>query len=285
LDALILHNGTLLNKNDLSISLLENRGFLYGDGLFETIKILNGAPFHLNQHLSRLSKGAEALKLHINISAIKNNVFTLLKANKIDGFGSIKINVFRTKGGKYTPHSNTGESILSFTKSDHGYLLNNQGMTIGLFKESPIKIALFSSFKSLNCMPYILGGIYTKSKHLDQCIMINEKGAICEGNNSNIFFVKGKTIYTPHLSSGCLEGIMRKIIISLAKKNNYTITETTIWPSEINSFDEIFFTNVIDGIKWTIAYDKKRYINKTSKHLIDILNEQISKNMLTKHLA
>ena len=104
-------------------------------------------------------------------------------------------------------------------------------------------------------------------------IILNNQNNIVEALSSNLFFVKDKYIYTPPLSSGCLNGIMRSKIIEIAKSLNYNLIDNL--PLNINNLinaDEIFLTNAISGIKWVLAFKQKRYYNKTSKILINKLN-------------
>ncbi len=122
----------------------------------------------------------------------------------------------------------------------------------------------------------MLAGLYKKSKNLDDCLLVNDKGHIIESISSNIFAVKNGVLYTTPVSDGCVEGVMRKKIMEVAAKNRIAVQEVSILQNILLSSDELFLTNSIRGIRWVVAYKQKRYFNNTSKILTEKLNEFVS---------
>jgi branched-chain amino acid aminotransferase len=103
--------------------------------------------------------------------------------------------------------------------------------------------------------------------------LINQNRYLCEANSSNIFVWYQNHLYTPALSEGCVEGVMRRVVIQLALDNNIPVTEAQINPEILNAADEVFLTNATKGIQWVMGYGVKRYFNRISKALMDELNK------------
>jgi len=119
-----------------------------------------------------------------------------------------------------------------------------------------------------------LAGIFKNENKLDECILVDEQGNFVETISSNIFIVKNKTISTPSITNGCINGIMRNEIISIAKNQNFTIVESSnLNEKDLFEADEIFITNAVNGIRWVVGFKERRYFNKVAKNLIDELNK------------
>ncbi len=274
-----LFNDEFVASDKLQFPLM-NRAFQYGDGLFETIKLVNGMPCFLSLHLDRLKKGMDVLKMKKSWTNLTSDVFKLIDKNKFNGGGYIKILVFRNTGGKYAPTDNTASYVIYIMETEpQGFWWNKKGMNVGLYEEVPKSINAFQSFKSLNCYPSILAGIYKNETQLDECIILNDKGRICESISSNVFLVMDDVLLTPSLKEGCVEGVMRKIVLSVAKKNKIVVKSLSIKKEALEASDEIFLTNVTHGIRWVAAYKKKRYVNKISRTIYELINAEVKKSV------
>ena len=135
---------------------------------------------------------------------------------------------------------------------------------------------MLSTLKSANKIIQILGSIYAKENDLDNCILLNNAKNAVECLNGNIFLVEGNTIKTPPLSDGCLNGILRKQILALLKKHEtYDMVEDSISTFELQKADELFYTNVIQGVVPITKYRKKIYATNVSTEIVNILNRQL----------
>lgn len=276
----LIYNGKYYKENELVLE-RNNRAFLYGDSIFETIYASENVLHFLDEHLSRLVSGMKVLKYNIPDKffpakkIIEKEISSLLLKNKYFGGVRIRITVFGKSGGYYTPKTNDIEYIIETSPLDNKlYLLSKKTLTIDVFNEITKPVNQFSQYKTGNSLLLVVAGRYSKEKNLDDCIILNEKYNICETISSNIFFVLGKNIITPSLSSGCVSGIMRKNIMKIAANENYYVLEKhSIKIDDLKSFDEIFLTNSISGIRAVNAYKDKRYFNKTAKFLIEKLNQ------------
>jgi branched-chain amino acid aminotransferase len=255
-----------------------NRAFCYGDALFETIRITNNKPQFLKEHIQRLHRGMGVFKMdiHTNISEdyFDKAIKELAAKNGIGSDARVRLTVYRNEGGLYTPETNSVSFLIEVTHiEEKGYLLNNKGYTVDLFTEFNKPKNVLSTIKSANCAIYVLAGLYKKSKGLDDCLLVNDKGYIIESISSNIFAVKNGVLYTAPIADGCVEGVMRKKIMEVAAQNRIAVQEVSVLQNILLSSDELFLTNTIQGIRWVVAYKQKRYFNNTSKILTEKLNE------------
>ena len=119
---------------------------------------------------------------------------------------------------------------------------------------------------------YVLAGIFKNQNSLDEVIILNNNGFLCESMSSNAFIVYDRKLYTPALNEGCIAGVMRQVIIKLAKENGLEMVEAQINPDILNEADEVFLTNAAKGIQWVMGYNSKRYFCEVSRFLQEKLN-------------
>jgi branched-chain amino acid aminotransferase len=189
----------------------------------------------------------------------------------------VKLLVWRKTGGKYTPITNDIEYVISFEKLDTPfYVLYEKAYEVELFKDHYIISGLLSTLKTNNRLINILGSIFAKENDYQNCLLLNENKQVVEALNGNIFLVSGNNIKTPPLTDGCLNGILRKQLISIFKKmQDFTIEEASISPFELQKADEIFITNTIQGIVSITKYRKKEFTNEVAKQLLPKLNLKV----------
>jgi aminodeoxychorismate lyase len=274
----INYNG-FLYMEDEKIFNVKNRAFRYGDALFESIRIIDGEPCYLEDHFIRLKKGMTVLKMrsaNISFNELKDQITKLIEKNHINLGGRIRLTVFRSGNGLYTPE-NEGKSyvIEAVPYKDNNYLLNDNGLNIDVYNELRRHRNILSQIKTTNNIPHVLTGIYKKENDLDDCIILNDQGRIVEALSSNIFLYKNNNLYTPSLDEGCMDGIMRKQVLSAAKQMNINVFEGMLNGSMLLQADEMFLTNAIKGIQWVASYRQKRYFKKATQEVLDNLNQSI----------
>jgi branched-subunit amino acid aminotransferase/4-amino-4-deoxychorismate lyase len=270
-------NGEILESAVNGIS-VNNRSYLYGDGLFETIRIFNGQIINLENHFKRLQDGAAVLKIRMpvffTVDFFKEKIDELLMLSKVDGGARVRLSIDRMAGGNYTPEYNEATysiDVKPITESD--FALNSKGIEIDIYIEHKKIRNKLSNIKTKNGLIYVLSGIHAKEKNLDDMLLMNDAMGIVESSNSNLFVVSNGVLYTPGLEDGCLAGTMRMQIINLALMNGVKVYECSIVPQNLLSADEVFLTNAIVGVKWVIGYRTKRYFNTTSRKFVAWLNE------------
>jgi branched-chain amino acid aminotransferase len=276
----INHNGVLIPSDQPSVS-HTNRAFRYGDALFETIRIVKGKPVFLHEHVNRLIDGLRVMKMqtpiNLNTEIMQRLIADLSQRNGIGADGRVRFSVYRNNGGFYTPTDNQVSFLLEvYPMQDEGYSLNQKGLIIDLFVDFKKQVSPLASIKSANSAIYVMAGVYKTQHQLDDCVLVNDKSQIIESISSNIFAVKNGVLYTPPVSDGCVNGVMRKKVIEIAQANKIAVYENSITQSVLLGADELFLTNTIKGIQWVVAYKQKRYFNNTAKKLVDKLNELVA---------
>ncbi len=277
------YNGHLISIYEPVVS-FANRAFRYGDALFETIRYVNGKIMFLSDHMRRIKVGMTMLRMNIpfdfGVETISNLIRQLIEVNKLPSDVRVRFTVFRNEGGFYTPRSND-ISFLIETEAldDTGYRTNDTGFKVDIFHDIRKPKNKLATLKSGNALIYVLAGIYKKDVKLDDVIILNEEGNICESVSSNIFFVKNGSLYTPMLAQGCVEGVMRRQIMEIAQRHRILCYEINIPLNTMLNSDEVFLTNAIQGVRWVGEYKTKTYQNKMATFFTEKLNESIQEKM------
>ncbi|GAA4237485.1 aminotransferase class IV [Postechiella marina] len=267
------------NNTKLSI---ENRGYTYGDALFETIKVANGKILYWEDHYFRLMASMRIMRMEIpmnfTMEYLQEQIEKTLNANQLlTSSARVKLMVHRNEGGLYLPNTNAVSFIISVKPLDQNiYIHNTDFYEVDLYKDHYLSPSLLSTLKTNNKALNVIGNIYAKENNLNNCFVLNTDKQVVEALNGNVFLIKGNTVKTPPLNNGCLKGVMRKQIIELLEKlPDWELEESPISPFEIQKADEIFITNVIVGVQPVTKYRKKQYKANLSKILIDKLNIKI----------
>ena len=270
-------NGTIFKDSEAHLS-VQNRGLAYGDAVFETIKV-NNKPLFWEAHYFRLMASMRILRMQIPMNFtpefLENQIMDLLASMPEQAVSyRVKITVYRTSGGYYTPNSNNVEFNITAVALDSDlYIYKTNDFEIELFKDYLIAPNLLSTLKTNNKVVNVLGSIFAKENNYQNCLLLNTNKNIVEALNGNVFLVKDKVIKTPPVSDGALKGIIRGQLIDIIKKsNNFELDVSSISPFELQKVDEIFITNVIQGIVVVTKFRKKFYANEISKMLLKSLN-------------
>ena len=262
---------------DQQILTVANRGFRYGDGLFESMRWMNGELKFAELHSERIRKGLKLLKMdswsHVDSWFIREKIEELVRRNRTGQDARIRLTTYRDGEGLYSPSSNKMGFILEASQlKENSYTFNDKGLMIDVYDELTKPINVLSNLKTCNSLVYVLAGIFKNQKSLDEVIILNNNGFLCESMSSNAFIVYDRKLYTPALNEGCIAGVMRQVIIKLAKENGLEMVEAQINPDILNEADEVFLTNAAKGIQWVMGYNSKRYFCEVSRFLQEKLN-------------
>lgn len=272
----ILHNDEFIAA-DQAILTANNRGFRYGDGLFESMRMSNGKLRFAEQHADRLRAGMKALKMEggslLDEYFLKQKTAELCKKNRLKENARFRLSVYRAGEGLYTPNNNkTGYVLEATALPDSNYELNKKGLIVDVYDELTKSVDQLSNHKTCNSLVYVMAGLYKKQYNLDEAFILNHKGFLCESISSNVFVVYNKQIYTPALSEGCIAGVMRGVVMNIARSNDIPVIEAQINPEVLKEAEEVFITNAVGGIRWVMGYGRKRYFNEVTKLLSGKLN-------------
>lgn len=276
-------NGSLIDSAE-SFFTSENRGYKYGDALFETLKVVNGKIFFWEDHYFRLMASMRIMRMDIpmnfTMEFLEAEILKTIEANNLSNTSArVRLNVDRGEGGKYLPGktSKVAFNIVVETFNEPFYSVKDgQTYEVDLYKDFFIAPGLLSGLKNNNKAVQVMGSIYAQENDLENCLVLNTNKSVIEALNGNLFLVKGDKIKTPPLEDGCLKGVMRKQVLEILSKDvNLYTEETSISPFELQKADELFITNVIKGIVPITKYRKKTYGCELAKALTSKLNAKI----------
>jgi len=279
---MINFNGNIVAQDENILT--QNRAFLYGDGVFETLKIVNNRILFLEDHYFRLMASMRVVRMEIpmnfTMEFFEEEVLKLVQENEISASARARITVFRNDGGLYLPKTNEVSYLIHATALENtSYTLNTAEYEVDLYKDFYVTKQLLSSIKTTNKMINVTGSIFAHENGLANCLLVNDAKNVVEGLQGNLFMLIGKKLITPPISEGCLNGIMRKQILALAKKvEGIEVLEEIISPFDLQKADELFLTNVITGIQPITKYRKKEFTSDLAHLLVQKLNESISEN-------
>ncbi|RTY72895.1 aminotransferase class IV [Flavobacterium bomense] len=274
---MINFNGTIVSQ-DTNV-LFQNRAFLYGDGVFETVKIVNNTILFLEDHYFRLMSSMRVVRMEIpmnfTMEYLEEQILSLVKKTGLSLSSRARITVYRNDGGYYLPQNNTVSFLIhSIALENTLYSIEKKEYEVDLYKDFYITKQLLSSIKTTNKIINITGSIFANENGLDNCLVLNDSKNVVEALQGNIFMLMGDKLITPPVSEGCLNGVMRKQILSLAKKiETLEVVEEVISPFDLQKADELFITNVIKGIQPVTRYRKKIFTTHVSTQLLEKLNE------------
>lgn len=277
---MINFNGTIVSQ-DANI-LTQNRAFLYGDAVFETVKIINNKILFLEDHYFRLMASMRVVRMEIpmnfTMEYFEEQILSVVKVNQLERSSRARITVYRNDGGYYLPLNNTISFLIHAIALDNTlYAIDQKEYEVDLYKDFYVTKQLLSSIKTTNKIINITGSVYANENGLDNCILLNDSKNVVEVLQGNIFMLLGNKLITPPVSEGCLNGVMRKQILGLAKKiENLEVVEEVISPFDLQKADELFVTNVIKGIQPITKYRKKEFTTKLANELVGKLNEAVS---------
>ncbi|MHC0442300.1 aminotransferase class IV [Flavobacterium sp. 3-210] len=278
---MINFNGNVTQEENI---LTQNRAFLYGDGVFETVKILNNKILFLEDHYFRLMASMRVVRMEIpmnfTMEYFEEQILKLVQEKNISNSARARITVYRNDGGLYLPKTNEVSFLIHAMPLEGTlYVVNTTEYEVDLYKDFYVTKQLLSSIKTTNKMINVTGSVFAHENGLANCILVNDTKNVVEALQGNLFMLTGKKLITPPISEGCLNGIMRKQILAIAKKiEGIEISEEIISPFDLQKADELFLTNVIMGIQPITKYRKKDFTSNLAHLLVQKLNESISEN-------
>jgi branched-chain amino acid aminotransferase len=253
-------NGKFVDPDKAKVSVFD-RGFMYGDGVFETMRGYAGRVFKLDRHLDRLCTSLKTLKIKHKYAKkyLYDAIYKTLKINRLSS-AYIKLTVTRGEGRFGISHKDIFRPNVVITAKDfEGYPgwmfdIGLSANVTGVQNEESI----ISGIKTLNYLPYILARNDAQDRGFDEAILTNTKGFITEAATSNIFIVKNNGLVTPSQESGILPGITRGVIMEIAKGLKISVKEKFVSRRELLSADEIFLTNSLAETLPVTRIDSKR---------------------------
>ena len=255
-------NGVLFDEAQAKVSVFDH-GLLYGDGVFEGIRVYNGRVFELTAHLKRLYESAKVIRLEMKMTqeALAKAVEETVKANGISegyirllvtrGIGTLGLNPFTCKEPLVI--------IIAATIQLYPKDLYEKGMKV--ISASTVRnhpMSLPPQVKSMNYLNNILAKIEALDRNVPEAIMYNHEGFVAEASGDNVFIVKNGTVMTPPVQAGSLEGITRDVVMRLASKKGIPVAERNLTRFDLYVADEMFLTGTAAEVIGIIDIDGRK---------------------------
>jgi branched-chain amino acid aminotransferase len=249
----------------------------YGDGVFETMKVVRGEIKLGNFHFDRLFNALILLQFsipeHFSAAYLKEQILSLCARNNLVEVARIRLNVFRKNGGLYDPVDHTPDFVVETSElPGNSFQLNARGLIIDVYNPARKACDAFSNIKSNNYLPYSMGALHARKNQLDDCLILNSYGRISEATIANVFWIQGNFIFTPPLTEGCVAGVMRRHLLEILPQHGYSVQEQLLSISGLLEANELFLTNAVSGIRWVARFGNKLYTNTVSKTIYALLS-------------
>jgi len=248
---IVFLNGKFIPREEAKLP-VSTPGFLYGWGLFETMRAYNKKIVYFNEHLKRLKKSARLLDIRCPYpqAALRDIIQGIVKINGLkDAY--VRLTLWKRE---------KGTDILVMVKKYQPYTLEkyNKGFRACISSFRQNENSFLAQLKTTNYLLYRLAYAQAIEKGFDEAIILNHKGHIAETSRSNLFFIKDKELFTPSLECSCLDGITRGVVFDLAKKYNIKAYEGNFSMPDLYACDEAFLTNSLMGIMPLASVEKQR---------------------------
>jgi len=263
------------------VLMIDNKNYRYGDGLFETMKVVTKKIALERYHFERFFSSLEILRFKIpgllTIERLQHEIGSLCEKNRCEALARVRLTVFRGNGGVFESLDDFQYTIECWPLDESINRLNENGLLIDIFPDARKSCDKFSNIKSANYLPYIMAARHAKEHQLNECLVLNVYERIADATIANIFLIKDETMITPPLAEGCVNGVMRRFIIEKIQTGDleWKFEERGISVKDLQQADEVFLTNSISGIRWVKGFRDKIYTNLHTKTIYKALFQTI----------
>ncbi len=245
------------------------RALLYGDTLFETLRVFDGQIPLLDRHWARLSAGLSALGFDVpeawGVPFFQKEISKICPPN-----ARVRLSVWRSPGGFYLPQDDMPQFLITAQPlASNSFEWQEPGITLGVSDDVRLPIDTFSSFKTLNAVRYVVAALEAKKRAWDDALILNSHDRICEATSSNVFWWEKDLLCTVPLSEGCVAGVQRALLLAAAAAAGFVIQEKPVTFAALQSADEIFLTNAIRGLLPVYLFAGRPLKNFKSKTLFE----------------
>ena len=265
----LFSDGQLTKTGKLIIS-PDNRSFRYGDGFFETMKMVKGklllADFHMERLFSTLAMLQFQPPAYFTPAYLIDLIQQLALKNNHNKLARIRLTIYRGDGGLYdVPNHFPHYLIQTWELNPANNQFNENGLDIGVYTAAKKSYDQFSSLKTNNFLAYAMAAIWVKQQKLNDAILLNHFDRVADATIANVFIVHEGVIKTPPLTEGPIGGVMRRYLLSQLREANMPVTETPISLQDLHNAAEIFLTNSIYGIRWVKQLGENGYTNQLAR--------------------
>ncbi len=287
-------NGELVPAAEASVS-VRDRGFLYGDGVFETLRVYGGTPFEWDRHLARMRRSLDHVGMAVSLEELelRKRVDATLQAN---GWADAYVRVSLTRGvqpGRLTPEEVVDPTVVVLAEPlPRGGITGERvwadpaTCTIATTQRIP-SAAIPAAAKTHNYLNGILARLEARTRARDEAIMLDAEGHLTEGATSNLFFVDDGRLHTPTVTAlPVLPGITREVVIELAEGRGVSVLEGTWSESDLARADEAFLTNSTWEVRPIDRIDEHSYtVGSVTTTLTEAFDERIERTCYDRSSA
>lgn len=274
------HNGKLFEVSDPALS-VSNHSYRYGDGLFETMKMVNGKINLLKFHFERLFYSMQVPGFRVPVlfteKKLADEIYQLAEKNNCTQLARVRLVVSRGDGGINDGDDRLQYTIECFAADENVNRLNENGFIIDVYPDAVKSCDKFSNLKSTSYLPYVMAARFAKENKLNDALVMNQHGRICEASVANIFWINDKVVYTPPLSEGCVAGTMRKYLLNNIPFIDIIVSEVNCSIEDLMNADEVFLTNAVYGMRWVKQFRNKQYAYNLSSSIYQLLISPLNK--------
>jgi len=276
----IFLNDRIVPEDEAMVSVFDH-GFLYGDGIYETMRAYDGIVFMLDRHIGRLNRSASLIRLTVpSPDVIRHAVYETMRANGLQS-AYVRVTVSRGKGLiGLDPGLCPKPSFVVIAEDfkDYPEKYYDEGVKVIIAKtRRNLKEALNPQIKSLNFLNNILAKIEARERGAYEAFMLNADGMLSEGTVCNIFFVRDNILCTPAVDTGLLDGITRELVIDLAKEMGLRVKEGAFHPEDLFGASEVFFTNTTSEVMPVSQVEDVTYaVGEVAKRLRRLYKERVA---------
>jgi branched-chain amino acid aminotransferase len=262
---------------DAALLRVQNSSYKWGDGVFETMKVLRGKLLLENLHFERLFTSLSLLGIEKGEAFTQNNlvaqVLELCQQNNCLNNARIRLAVFRNDD------NTAGYSMEAIPLNDKVNNWQPEGKVITLYPFARKSMDAFANLKSANFLPYVLAQRYAIEKGVDDAVVLNAQNRLCDSSRANIFLIRGNDLSTPALHQGCVNGVMRRVVLEESKKLGFRLCQEEVSEEDLLAADEVFLTNAIQIIRWVKAYKQKQYTFTQTRKLFEAVSATIFRGL------
>jgi len=263
LPAYVLLDGKKIKTGEPLIS-VDNRTFRYGDGCFETMKLVKGKIQLFPFHAERLFYTMEQLQMecppHLSAAKLEQQIIQLAQANRHGDNARIRLTFFRGSGGLFDPEPPYPHVLIqSWEGPELRSFIQVNGIDLCVYPHAQKSCDRFASLKTSQFLPYAMAARWAKQHHCNDAIVLNVHNRVADTTIANVFILKNGQVITPPISEGAVDGVMRRYLLQKLQANQYPVAEKPLTVADLQEAEEIFLTNVISGIRWVKQLDKNEY--------------------------
>ncbi|GAA4732545.1 aminotransferase class IV [Flavisolibacter ginsenosidimutans] len=252
---------------------VQNRSFKWGDGLFETMKVFDGKLLLESLHFERLFISLKLLQIeaseHFTQTTLVQNILALCAENNCIDSARARLAVYRDEKNK------SGYSIEAVPLDSKINQWTGEGQSVCLYPYARKSMDAFANVKSASYLPYVLAQKFAAEKGVDDALVLNAANFLCDSSRANIFLIKNDTVYTPALHQGCVNGVMRRVVMEEIKKLGYRLHHDEVSEEDLLRAGEVFLTNAIQIIRWVNRYKQATYSCEKTRKIFDAVAARI----------